>query len=107
MNSVDAVALVKEKVINMKFENDMDFAKKETSKRAEDLLKNADTLDNLEALKDKMQQLEFDIIVEGTKREKLFDNLYKCDLLSMMTCLFHEKYPCNSLSAILFHFFSS
>lgn len=75
MNSVDVIGLVKEKVINMKFESDMDYASKETSKRAEDLSKNADTLNTLENLKDKMQQLEFDIIVEGTKREKLFENL--------------------------------
>ena len=75
MNSVDVIGLVKEKVINMKFESDMDYATKETSKRAEDLSKNANTLDTLEILKDKMQQLEFDIIVEGTKREKLFENL--------------------------------
>ena len=75
MNSVDVIGLVKEKVINMKFKNDMDYAETETSKRAEDLSKNAEMLDTLEHLKEKMQQLEFDIIVEGTKREKLFDNL--------------------------------
>ena len=75
MNSVDVIGLIKQKVINMKFASDMDYAKKETSKRSEDLSKNGEMLDTLEYLEDRMKELEFAIIVEGTKREKLFDNL--------------------------------